>query len=524
MDGTELNPFCVRVNDFEPTYTEQGQPVNYAADIRYQSGEDLASGTWRDYRLEVNSPLRTAGDRVYLLGHGYAPTFTVTWPNGESRTQTIQWRPTDQNTMLSQGATKFDPPGITDSRTRRENQLAVTGLFAPTAVFHGNILTSSFPDLTEPAVAVDIMRGELGMDSGRAQSIFEIDQSMVDSGRLERVARENLRLGESITLDDGTRISFDGVRRWVSLQVSHDPTQGWVLGFAIAMFVGLGASLAVKRRRFWARVTPLDTDGDSPAEARDVRRSVGRVGRARPYRSGRLRRGVHRHLAGPPRPHATGLEKGMQMPVNETLSQYSDWSYTTSVVVYLLAMISFLVEQSFGKHGTRAAERSRARQLVGVGAGAGSDSGDTTSDVAEGTSTGRAPRTRTERIGRMGVALTILAAALHLAALVLRGLATSRVPWGNMYEYIMAITFVGVVTWLVLLRKYPLRHLSAFVLLPVVILMFVGGTMLYAVAAPLQPALQSYWLVIHVAAAAASSGVFLVPGRGQHPVPHPLGP
>ncbi len=76
----------------------------------------------------------------------------------------------------------------------------------------------------------------------------------------------------------------------------------------------------------------------------------------------------------------------------------------------------------------------------------------------------------------------------------------------------MAITFVGVVTWLVLLRKYPLRHLSAFVLLPVVILMFVGGTMLYAVAAPLQPALQSYWLVIHVAAAAASSGVFLIPG------------
>jgi cytochrome c biogenesis protein len=62
------------------------------------------------------------------------------------------------------------------------------------------------------------------------------------------------------------------------LQVSHDPTQGWVLGFAIAMFVGLGASLAVKRRRFWARVTPLDTDGDSPAEARDVRRSVVELG------------------------------------------------------------------------------------------------------------------------------------------------------------------------------------------------------------------------------------------------------
>ncbi|WP_007024821.1 c-type cytochrome biogenesis protein CcsB, partial [Saccharomonospora iraqiensis] len=121
-------------------------------------------------------------------------------------------------------------------------------------------------------------------------------------------------------------------------------------------------------------------------------------------------------------------------------------------------------------------------------------------------------RTRAERAGRMGVALIVLGALLHLSALVLRGLATDRAPWGNMYEYIMAICLVTVVAWLVMLRRYPIRHLSAFMLLPVVILMFVGGTMLYAVAAPVQPALQSYWLVIHVAAAAISSGVFLVPG------------
>ncbi|OQO90969.1 cytochrome C biogenesis protein ResB [Saccharomonospora piscinae] len=272
VDGTGLTPFCVRVDDFEPTYTDAGQPISYDADIRYQSGADLESGTWREHHLEVNEPLRTEGDRVYLLGHGYAPTFTVTWPDGESRTQTIQWRPTDQTTLLSQGATKFDPPGITDAEVRRDNQLAVTGLFAPTAALHGNILTSAFPNLTDPAAAVDVMRGDLGIDSGQPQSIFEIDQSMVDSGRLERVARENLRVGESVTLDDGTRVSFDGVRRWVSLQVSHDPTQGWMLGFAIAMFVGLGASLAVKRRRFWVRVTPAGDAGN------DLRRSVVELG------------------------------------------------------------------------------------------------------------------------------------------------------------------------------------------------------------------------------------------------------
>ncbi|RBM21250.1 cytochrome C biogenesis protein ResB [Prauserella sp. PE36] len=262
VDGTELTPFCLRVNDFAATYADTGQPIAYEANIEYQSGADLAADTWRPYHLEVNEPLRTEGDRVYLLDHGFAPTFTVTFPDGTSRTQAIQWRPVDNTTGLSEGATKFEPPGITDAEERRQNQLAVTGLFAPNALMHGEILTSAGPQLTNPAVAVDVMRGDLGVDSGRGQSIFEIDQSMVDSGRLERVARENLDVGEQLTLDDGTKVRFDGVDQWVSLQVSHDPTQVWVLGFAIAMFAGLGGSLFIKRRRLWVRVAPVeDADG-----------------------------------------------------------------------------------------------------------------------------------------------------------------------------------------------------------------------------------------------------------------------
>ena len=81
---------------------------------------------------------------------------------------------------------------------------------------------------------------------------------MVDDGRLKRVARQNLATGQSIALDDGTKVTFDGVQRWVSLQVSHDPTQDYVLVFAIAMLVGLGASLLIKRRRLWIRVNPAD--------------------------------------------------------------------------------------------------------------------------------------------------------------------------------------------------------------------------------------------------------------------------
>jgi cytochrome c biogenesis protein len=258
VDGTDLSPFCVRVNEFDAEYLPNGQADTFRAKIDYQADDDLTSNTWRPYDLQVNSPLRTAGDRVYLLGHGYAPTFTVTFPNGQSRTQTVQWRPVDNLTLLSEGATKFDPPGVTDSAERRTKQIAVTGLFAPTALMHDKILTSGFPDLTDPAAAVDVMRGDLGIDSGRGQSIFEIDRSLVDSGRLTRVARQNLKPGESLSLDDGTKVKFDGVVRWVSLQVSHDPTQVWVLASAILMFLGLGASLTVKRRRLWVRAGPDD--------------------------------------------------------------------------------------------------------------------------------------------------------------------------------------------------------------------------------------------------------------------------
>jgi cytochrome c biogenesis protein len=260
VDGTDLNEFCVRVDGFTANYLPTGQADYFRADLKYQASPDLAAGTWRDYRLEVNSPLRVEGDRVYLLGNGYAPVFTVTFPNGEKRTNTTQWRTVDNLTYLAEGATKFDPPGVSDPAERRREQLAITGLFAPTAVDHGAGLTSAYPDLRDPAVAIDVLRGDLGNESGRGQSIYTVDQSMVDSGRLKRVARENLRPGQELRLDDGTVVRFDDVRRWVYLQVSHDPAQTWVLGFAVVLVAGLGTSLVVKRRRLWVRVTPATDD------------------------------------------------------------------------------------------------------------------------------------------------------------------------------------------------------------------------------------------------------------------------
>jgi cytochrome c biogenesis protein len=270
VDGTDLNPFCVKVNDFTASYLQNGQAKSYLANVEYQSGADLDTDNWRPYRLAVNDPLRTAGDRVYLLGHGYAPTFTVTFPDGQRRTSTIQWRPVNQQTLLSEGATKLDQPGVTDPALRRQRQLAITGLFAPTAVFRGTLLDSGFPDLRNPAVAVDVLRGDLGLDAGRGQSIFSVDQSLVDSGRLKRAARANLKPGQEIKLDDGTSVRFDGVQQWVSLEIAHDPTQGWVLVFAVLLLTGLATSLTIKRRRLWVRATPVPAEDDRKSTVVEV--------------------------------------------------------------------------------------------------------------------------------------------------------------------------------------------------------------------------------------------------------------
>ncbi len=258
VDGTSLHPICLRVNDFDADYLPTGQALSFAANVDYQAGDDLVTDTWRPYRLEVNHPLRLGGDRLYLQGHGYAPTFTVTFPDGKTRTQTVQWQPDDPITLLSSGVIRVDPPGGTypDAGDRRKNQIAIQGLFAPTEQLDGKLLSSSFPALNDPAVAIDVYRGDTGLDTGRPQSLFSLDSSLIDQKRLTKQARVNLKAGESTRLDDGTRVAFDGAVPFINVQVSHDPAQIWVLVSAMAMMAGLLVSLVVRRRRIWVRVSP----------------------------------------------------------------------------------------------------------------------------------------------------------------------------------------------------------------------------------------------------------------------------
>jgi cytochrome c biogenesis protein len=263
VDGTSLHPVCLRVNDFQAHYLPSGQATSFAADIAYQTGDDLTSNTWRPYRLEVNHPLRIGGDRVYLQGHGYAPTFTVTFPNGQTRTSTVQWRPDNPQTLLSSGVARIDPPAgsYPTAEERRKHEIAIQGLLAPTEQLDGALLSSRFPALNDPAVAIDVYRGDTGLDTGRPQSLFNLDPRLIEQGRLTKEKRVNLRVGEQVRIDQGpgagTTVRFDGAIPFVNLQVSHDPGQAWVLVFAITMMAGLVVSLLVRRRRVWVRLVPV---------------------------------------------------------------------------------------------------------------------------------------------------------------------------------------------------------------------------------------------------------------------------
>ncbi|MEU7994457.1 c-type cytochrome biogenesis protein CcsB [Micromonospora sp. NPDC049060] len=191
------------------------------------------------------------------------------------------------------------------------------------------------------------------------------------------------------------------------------------------------------------------------------------------------------------------------------MSALSDQLVSFAILAYLIAMISHAVEYALGNSRARVAA-APARELVGAGVGAAG--GSTPAAPAD---TGAAAAERTARRARLGglvaVAATALGALLHLGALVTRGLAADRMPWGNMYEFVLTGTWIGVAAWLVVLWKRPqLRRLGLFMSLVMVLLVATAELVLYTPIVPLVPALNSYWFVIHVSTIVFASGIFLL--------------
>jgi len=228
------------------------------------------------------------------------------------------------------------------------------------------------------------------------------------------------------------------------------------------------------------------------------------------------------------------------MPVNTGLADISNDFLLTAVVIYALAMVAYACDFAFGPKklpAMRAAKTSAAESapseaaLVGAkstasavgtpsaggtpsgggGAASGnSPSGDATGSGLRGAIKGVPDRASVGRWVTIAVVLTSLGLAAHLSGVVLRGLSVHRLPWGDMYEFVTALTCVAVAFFLGVMIRYRAYYLGLFVMAAVVLVLGLAETVIYTPAGPLVPALQSYWLAIHVTAMTLATGVFFV--------------
>ncbi len=180
-----------------------------------------------------------------------------------------------------------------------------------------------------------------------------------------------------------------------------------------------------------------------------------------------------------------------------SLAALSDSLFSIAVALYSVAVVAFCAELAFG----RAQAPVPARELVGAGGG------------GPALSEPEPEPARARRVGAVAMGLTLIGAVVHAGVLLTRGLATGRLPWGNMYEFGTAVVLVAVVVYTVLALRTPaLRHIGVFVLAPVVLAMVGIGLFLYASAGPLVAALRSSWLAVHVTTAILGFGIFFVSG------------
>ncbi len=185
---------------------------------------------------------------------------------------------------------------------------------------------------------------------------------------------------------------------------------------------------------------------------------------------------------------------------HEQFEVLSNQAVAACAVVYFLAFLAHVVQWASG--------RRVAEEPVAVGVGGGAE------PVAVEPEAEDPAAERMHLFGRIGVALTVVAASLQFVAVVSRGLAADpvRVPWGNMYEFTLTGTFVVVVLYLALYQRYSLSWLSPVVTGFVLVTLMADVLLLYTPVVPLRDALQSPWLVIHVVAAIIATGAFTLGG------------
>lgn len=246
VDTSSLVPFTLRLDDFTARFDTDGRPTFFEAGVTLtEPGEEARPAT-----IRVNHPLAAGGANVYLAGNGYAPRLTVRDAAGDvAFSGDVPFLPQDAS-YRSRGVVKVPDVSTGD-------QIGLVGYLLPTAVITSDAAFSAFPQPGNPVLVLQVWRGDLGLDSGVPQDAYQLRTSGMaqvtrPDGTPETV---QVALGQTVDLPGGLgSLTFEQLPRYVALDLRYDPSLGWVLGFAIAAFLGLAVSLFTPRRRVWLRV------------------------------------------------------------------------------------------------------------------------------------------------------------------------------------------------------------------------------------------------------------------------------
>ncbi len=263
-----IPPFAFTLEDFavefERSEAERGSPRLFEASVELQREP---GGPIEPTSIQVNYPISIAGAKVFLVGHGYAPSFIVRDAAGATVLEdAIVFLPQDGN-FTSTGVIK-----VPDSTP----QLGFRGIFLPTsAIDDVRGPHSAFPDADDPSVFLAAWEGDLGLDSGIPQSVYTLK-----TDNMEQIGLRALVPGQTWDFGQG-EIEFTGWQRWASFQIAFDPGKEAALAAAVIATLGLTVSLFTRRRRIWVKAAVADdgstlvsSAGLSKSEAADVSEDV----------------------------------------------------------------------------------------------------------------------------------------------------------------------------------------------------------------------------------------------------------
>ncbi|MFW0107529.1 cytochrome c biogenesis protein ResB [Rothia sp. P7181] len=246
-----LTPYSLTLENFEVQYDRQRESASYGSDIGYEATFKVNdhSGEQRNETLKVNEPLSIDGNSINLAGNGYAPVIKVTNPDGTIAFEgPVVGLTTDP---------KYNSSIVLKVPDAHPDQLGFVGMFLPTGGYNSaGVPVSLDAGPYNPTLVLQSYYGDLGLDEGVPQNVYILDTSKLTE--MNSMAQQNgIILTATHTeenLPDGRgKISFEGYKRYIGVDIHYDPGKGIVFWSFVLAFTGLIISLFVPRRRVWVR-------------------------------------------------------------------------------------------------------------------------------------------------------------------------------------------------------------------------------------------------------------------------------